>query len=117
MPKKSKKDKLGPNIVVFLVEGESDKIALELPLSNLIFDKFPEYEVRFLLQERQISKKGDEVDNIDTDDDEDEEEELIDEVEYEYGGDITASSFVTPSNIESKITYRFIGPAIKKEGK
>ena len=116
MPKKSKKDKLGPNIVVFLVEGESDKIALELPLSNLIFDKFPEYEVRFLLQERQISKKGDEVDNIDTDDDEDEEEELIDEVEYEYGGDITASSFVTPSNIESKITYRFIGPAIKKEG-
>ena len=113
MPKKSKKDKQGPNIVVFLVEGESDKIALELPLSNLIFDKFPEYEVRFLLQERQISKKGDEVEKIDTDDAED---ELIDEVEYEYGGDITTSSFVTPINIESKITYRFISPAIKKDG-
>ena len=49
MPKRNKKEKQAPNIVIFLVEGESDKIALELPLSNLIFDKFPEYEVRFLL--------------------------------------------------------------------
>ena len=114
MGKKSKKEKQVPNIVVFLVEGESDKIALELPMSNLIFDKFPEYEVRFLLQERQISKTGDEVEDMDADDDED--EELIDEVEYEYGGDITTSSFVTPLNIESKIFYRFIRPATKKEG-
>ncbi len=117
MPKRSKKEKQAPYIVIFLVEGESDKIALELPLSNLIFDKFPEYEVRFLLQERQISQAGDEVEDVDTDDEEDDDgEELIEEIEYEYGGDITTSSFVNPSNIESKITRRFIRPAIKKDG-
>lgn len=116
LPKRSKKEKQAPNIVVFLVEGESDKIALELPLSNLIFDKFPEFEVRFLLQERQVNNTGDEVEDMDTDDDEDDEEEFLDEVEYAYGGDITTSSFVTPSNIETKITNRFIMPATKKEG-
>ncbi len=115
MPKRNKKEKQAPNIVIFLVEGESDKIALELPLSNLIFDNFPEYEVRFLLQERQVSNTGDEVEDVDSDDDEDD-EELLDEVEYAYGGDITTSSFVTPSNIETKITNRFIMPATKKDG-
>ena len=115
MPKRNKKEKQAPNIVIFLVEGESDKIALELPLSNLIFDHFPEYEVRFLLQERQVSNTGDEVEDVDSDDDEDD-EELLDEVEYAYGGDITTSSFVTPSNIETKITNRFIMPATKKDG-
>lgn len=117
MPKKSKKEKQAPNIVIFLVEGESDKIALELPLSSLIDEKFPEYQVRFLLQEHQVSQTGDEVEDVDIDDDEeDTEEELIEEIEYAYGGDITTSLFVTPSNIESKITHRFIRPAIKKEG-
>ena len=115
MPKRNKKEKQAPNIVIFLVEGESDKIALELPLSNLIFDHFPEYEVRFLLQERQVSNTGDEVEDVDSDDDEDD-EELLDEVEYAYGGDITTSSFVKPSNIETKITNRFIMPATKKDG-
>ena len=115
MPKRNKKEKQAPNIVIFLVEGESDKIALEVPLSNLIFDHFPEYEVRFLLQERQVSNTGDEVEDVDSDDDEDD-EELLDEVEYAYGGDITTSSFVTPSNIETKITNRFIMPATKKDG-
>ena len=115
MPKRNKKEKQAPNIVIFLVEGESDKIALELPLSNLIFDHFPEYEVHFLLQERQVSNTGDEVEDVDSDDDEDD-EELLDEVEYAYGGDITTSSFVTPSNIETKITNRFIMPATKKDG-
>ncbi len=52
---------------------------------------------------------------MDSDDDEDD-EELLDEVEYAYGGDITTSSFVTPSNIETKITNRFIMPATKKDG-
>lgn len=116
MPKRSKKEKQAPNIVVFLVEGESDKIALEVPLSDMIYKKFPDYEVRFLLQERQVNNTGDEVEDVDTDDDDDDEEELLDEVEYAYGGDITTSSFVTPSNIETKITNRFIKPAIRKEG-
>lgn len=115
MGKNNKKEKQSPNIVVFLVEGESDKKALELPLSNLIFDKFPDYEVRFLLQERLVGKSGDEVEDVDKDYDEDD-DELIVEIEYEYGGDITTSSFVTPSNIESKIEHRFIKPATKKEG-
>lgn len=116
MSKRSKQEKQAPNIVVFLVEGESDKIALELPLSSLIDEKYPEYQIRFLLQERQVTQTGDEVEVVDMDDYEDEEEDLIDEVEYEYGGDITTSYFVTPLNIESKITNRFIKPAIKKEG-
>ncbi len=116
MPKRSKKEKLAPNTVIFLVEGESDKIALELPLSDLIDKKFPDYQVRFLLQERQVSRTGDEVEDVDIDDDDDDGEEIIDEIEYTYGGDITASSFVTPVNIETKITHRFIKPAIKKEG-
>lgn len=117
MPKRSRKEKLAPNIVVFLVEGESDTIALEIPLANLILDKFPEYEVRFLLQERQVNKTGNEVEDMDTDDgDEDDEEELPDAVEYVYGGDITTSAFVTPSNIETKITNRFIKPATRKDG-
>ena len=117
MPKRSKKEKQEPNIVVFLVEGESDKIALELPLSNLIDMKFPEYQVRFLLQERMVNKTGDELEDQDMDEeDADEEEEFIEDVEYVYGGDITTSSYVIPSNIESKITRRFILPAIKSEG-
>ena len=114
MPKRNKKEKQAPNIVIFLVEGESDKIALELPLSNLIYEKYPDYQIRFLLQERQVGQAGNELDDIDTDDEDD--EEFTEEIEYAYGGDITTSSFVTPSNIESKITRRFIRPATKKEG-
>ena len=98
-----------------MVEGESDKIALEVPLSNLIFDKFPNYEVRFLLQERRVNNTGDEVEDVDSDDDEDD-EEFLDEVEYVYGGDITSSSYVDSSNIETKIVNRFIKPVIKKDG-
>ena len=98
MPKRNKKEKQAPNIVIFLVEGESDKIALELPLSNLIFDHFPEYEVRFLLQERQVSNTGDEVEDVDSDDDEDD-EELLDEVEYAYGGDITTGTYIPDENV------------------
>lgn len=115
MPKRSKKERLAPNFVVFLVEGVSDINALEIPLSTLIDKKFPEYQVRFLLQEKKVNKTGDEIEDVETDD-EDEEEILNDETEYVYGGDITASSFVEPSNIETKITTRFIKPAIKKEG-
>ena len=53
MPKKNKKAKQLPNIVVFLVEGDSDQIALELPLAGMITEKYPDYEVRFL-RKRQI---------------------------------------------------------------
>ena len=117
MSKRSKKERQEPNIVVFLVEGESDIIALDLPLSNMIYEKYPEYQVRFLLQERQVNLTGDEVEDVDTEDDDEEDgDELIEEIKYESGGDITTSSYVTPSNIESKITYRFIRPAIIKEG-
>lgn len=116
LPKRSKKEKLTPNIVVFLVEGESDKIALELPLSNLIFEKHPDFEVRFLLQERRVNKLGDEIEDINTDEDDEYEDDYIEEPEYVYGGDITTSSFVTPSTIESKITNRFIKPAERRDG-
>ena len=57
MPKKNKKEKQSPNIVVFLVEGESDQIALETALSELIFIAHPDYEVRFLLQMTPRMKK------------------------------------------------------------
>ena len=115
LTKKNSGEKQAPNIIVFLVEGESDKIALELPLSNLIDEKFPDYQVRFLLQERPVSKSGDEVDDKEFDD-ADVEEEYVEEVVFEYGGDITTSSSVEPSNIESKITRRFVRPATMKEG-
>lgn len=117
MPKKSKKEKKAPNIVVFLVEGESDQIALESGLSELIFAAFPDYEVRFLLQQRLVNSAGDELDDSDDEDNlvEDDEYDLAEE-EYKYGGDITSSSFVTPKNIETKITNRFIKPAVKAGG-
>lgn len=114
MQKKSKKEKKTPNIVVFLVEGESDQIALETGLSELIFSAFPDYEVKFLLQQRLVNSVGDEIDdNISEEEEYDFNEE---EEEYKYGGDITSSSFVTPKNIESKITNRFIMPAVKAGG-
>lgn len=110
MPKKSKRDKQAPNFVVFLVEGESDQIALETPLSELIFEKYPDYEVRFLLQQRLVNNDGEEVE------DNEDEDDYIEEDEYTYGGDITTSSFVTPENIVIKIENRFIKPATKAEG-
>lgn len=126
MPKKSKKEKKTPNFVVFLVEGESDQIALETGLSELIFTAFPNYEVKFLLQQRLVNSAGDELDDRDDEDDElegededdlveDDEDDLTGE-EYIFGGDITSSSFVTPKNIETKITNRFIKPAVKAGG-
>lgn len=116
MPKRSKRAKQEPNIVVFLVEGESDKIALELPLSDLIDQKHPDYEVRFLLQERKVNQTGIEVEDAAADDKDEEGEDFTEEELYDYGGDITTSSFVTPDNIEVKITNRFIMPAVRKEG-
>lgn len=114
MPKRSNKEKQAPNIIVFLVEGESDKIALELPLSNLIDERYPDYQVRFLLQERQVNRSGDEIEDSESEDAFD--EEFIEEAEFTYGGDITTSSYVKPSNIESKIMHRFIRPATIKDG-
>ena len=111
LPKKTKKEKLAPNFVVFLVEGDSDQIALESPLSELIYQKYPDFEVRFLQQQRLVNKSGTEVD-----DNEDDDDGYIIEDEYAYGGDITSSPFVTPNNIETKIENRFIRPATKSEG-
>ena len=119
MPKKSKKEKKAPNIVVFLVEGESDQIALETGLSELIFSAFPDYEVRFFLQQHLVNSDGDELDDSnDAADDfiEDDEDDFIEDARYELGGDITSSSVVTPKNIETKITNRFIMPAVKGGG-
>lgn len=122
LPKSNKKEKQKPNFIVFLVEGESDKIALESPLSEMIFEKNPDYEVRFLLQQRIVNKYGDEVDDEsesdeeDADDEDDESSDSYIEEEYVEGGDITTSSFVTPRNIVTKIENRFIKPATKAEG-
>ena len=110
LSKKSKREKQLPNFIIFLVEGQSDQIALENPLSELIFGINPDYEVRFLLQQRPISKSGNEVNDRDDNDDD------SNNVKYEYGGDITASYYVEPKNIENKITRRFITPATKMEG-
>lgn len=114
MSKRINKEKRTPNVVVFLVEGESDQIALETGLSELIFSAFPDYEVRFLLQQRLVSSSDDE-DEID-DINDSEEDESCEEKKYKYGGDITTSSFVTPSNIEIKIANRFIKPSTKAGG-
>lgn len=102
---------------MFLVEGDSDMIALENPLSELIFDKHPDFEVRFLLQQRLVNRSGDEVDDSEDEDyDESDDDEAFVEDEYTPGGDITTSSFVTPENIVIKIENRFIKPATKAEG-
>lgn len=114
MAKRNKKEKQVPNFIVFLVEGESDILALETPLSELIFEKYPDYEVRFLLQQKIVDKTGDEID-CDVDE-EDDDSEFIEESESVLGGDITTSSFVVPQNIEQKIYHRFILPAVRNEG-
>ena len=117
MAKRSKNEKQAPNIIVFLVEGESDKIALEVPLSNMIDDKYPEYQVRFLLQEKLVDNSGDEVEDLVEDEEyEYDDGNYIDEPEYTYGGDVTSSPYVTPYKIETKITNRFIKPAERREG-
>lgn len=108
--KKNKRGKQSPNIVIFLVEGKSDQIALEIPITEIITDKNPDYEVRFILQQRCVNRIGEEVE------DNDEEDDYVPEVEYAYGGDITTSNFVTPENIEIKITNRFIKPITRTEG-
>ena len=112
--KNNKKEKQKPNIVVFLVEGESDQIVLETPMAELIFKAFPEYEVRFALQEKRIDRNGEELEQADEDELDDFDEYI--EEEYTYGGDITTSSYVTPENIEIKIVNRFIMPMTRKEG-
>ena len=111
MAKRSKKDKHQPNIVVFLVEGESDRIALEIPIANLIAEKYPDYNVKFLLQKKYVNKEGSEFDCEDDND-----SDFIHEDEYVIGGDITSSSFVTPDKIELKIANRYIKPAEIAEG-
>ena len=117
MPKRNNREKQEPNFVVFLVEGDSDRIALELPLSELIDQKHPEYQVRFLFQERRINLSGDELEDEDSNEDEDGiDDDSEDNCVLELGGDITTSSFVTPNNIEIKITNRFIMPVVIKEG-
>lgn len=113
MSRRNRTEKQTPNIVVFLVEGKCEIKALEVPLSNMIDEKYPEYQVRFLRQICRVNKIGIEIE--DADDDEDD-EIIIEEFEYDEGGDITTSSFVKPSNIETKITNRFIMPVTKKEG-
>ena len=112
MAKKSKKEKKAPNIVVFLVEGESDQIVLDVPMGNMIAQKYPDFQVRFLLQQKLVNKTGEEVEDGDSDED----DEFIEGDEYAEGGDITSSFYVTPDNIETKIHNRFIKPATKAEG-
>lgn len=113
MPKKSKAEKQGPNIVLFLVEGDSDRIALETSLAMLIEDKNPEYQVRFLLQRRPVNQSGTEVEDAQPDGEDD---ELPEDQEYTWGGDVTASVCVKPENIEMKIHHRFIKPVTLQEG-
>lgn len=117
MPKRSKKEKTKPNTIIFLVEGDSEIKALELPLSNLLDEYYPDYNVRFLLQERSVTATGDEADEGDSDTNaEAVDNDYITEIEYEYGGDITSSAYVTPQNIELRIYHRFILPAVKRDG-
>lgn len=111
MAKRNKKEKQQPNTIVFLVEGDSDRIALEIPLEFLITEKYPDYNVKFLLQQKYVSPTGEEFDCNDDDDN-----DYITEDEYISGGDITSNPFTTPENIEQRITYRFIKPAEKAEG-
>ena len=40
---KDKREKKQPNVILFLVEGDSDVIALETPLGLLIEEKYPDY--------------------------------------------------------------------------
>lgn len=112
MAKRSKKEKQQPNTIVFLVEGDSDRIALDIPLEYLITEKYPDYNVKFLLQQKFVSPTGEEFDC----DDEDGDNDYLTEDEYISGGDITSNPFTTPENIEQRITYRFIKPAEKAEG-
>ncbi len=109
---------MDPNIIIVLVEGDSEQISLELPLSNIIYDKYPDSQVRFLQQYGWYDQNGDEEDDCIESDEEDNEisEQYIEVEEREPGGDITASRYVNPANIETKIMSRFIKPAIKKEG-
>ncbi len=111
LPKRNK-EKHEPNYVVFLVEGKSDRKALELPLSEMIYEKHPDYQVRFLLQQREYHPDEDDEDD---DEDEDEENAFIEE-KYIESGDITTCFLKYQEEIVRKIELRFIKPATRAEG-
>ena len=106
---KEKREKPQANVILFLVEGDSDVIALETPLALLIDEKHPEYQVMFLQQHKLVNQNGDEMDD-DPDDD------FIPEAKYDIGGDVTTTPCDNPEKIVQKINSRFIQPAINNEG-
>lgn len=105
-----KKDREQKKFIFFLVEGESDILALETPLSELIFEKYPNYEVGFLTQQVFVNPEGKE---FDVEDEDSEDDEFITEDEYKSGGDITSNQYAKPETIERMIYHRFILPAVK----
>lgn len=113
---KNKKNKRDKNIILVLVEGKSEIMALEGPLSAMFDEISPKYRVMFALQRRQINNNGTEKDDQQYDETEDYFDEIDEEeTEYDWGGDITSSNYVKPKNIETKITNRFFKPLIEKE--
>lgn len=114
------KSKRPKNVVLVLIEGESEKYAFEGPLSELFDAANPGYRVIFAQQRKRINQLGvEQEDGIEEGNDNISENQFDeydeDEGEYAWGGDITSSSFVTPTNIETKITNRFFKPLIDKE--
>lgn len=87
--KKSKK-----KIILFLVEGPSDKDALEIPIGDLCDEVNENIEsfFRFLVDYDWKNK------------------------EENVGGDITSAYWAKPSNIESKINEKFITPFLNETG-
>lgn len=77
------------NIILFLVEGKSDREALQGPIQELYDRKDENNEVVF---------------------------RIINEEEAESGGDVTTRTGVYPENIEAKINKLFLGNFFKVNG-
>ena len=98
---KEKKEKRPANVFVVLVEGISDRRALEFHLSELFFKKYGEdARVEFQIRERVVERR--------TYDENDEDDYIDDDVEE--GGDITTEWHSKPSNIENRIYKQYVLP-------
>ena len=141
MAKKIKpKAEIKKNTILFLVEGRSDKLALELPLQDLFDRVDPRYKVIFALMKHRVEPPCDEDDDLpeeieneddtaadayadereeDAEDESEDDDEYDDDdnfdIAYDFGGDITATRDVWPRNIEKEISHRFFVPIIRKE--
>ncbi len=117
--RKHEKRNRDKNIILFLVEGNSEINALKNPVSALYHLVSPEYRIIFAKPYRvckgNLNSPSCLESQPDVEDQEETEKDMIPEVFYIPAGDVTSASYVTPDNIETKIYNRFFKPIMSEK--